>query len=524
MTTTDDWDSQNIALGMRDVIASIADSRVNVLRPTPSYAVVQTINREQRSATVLFAGDSEAVTVAMASIEPADIGQTVRIGGLLGHRYIEDVLGDAVVSGMHPASMGARGAPYASDARFGHALGSPIHGFIAHSYGDMSISTAPGRGLYVASDGSGTYAFTRANDHYISPWWMGISPSHGIAALTLWGADQNTGYTLLGGYGNTYINATPAGSIALRTGNTERVNVSSSYCTIYPTISCNAISCASISSNGHAINANGGPIYGGGLDVGAGGITGGALYLGIGGINCGGVNVGTGSIQCGAIYPSTGIATAAACTFGSVSTYYTIRANSPSQGGEWSNAGFLSYASGGLSTIVFHNGTYASCFRTYYGAGDRIEAMNWNQGAHVPMTCLTMTQTSTITVKRDVRSLRPERERVIVYLDPAADTIDQPDVMALRPVVFRHKVPLANADGEVVDGILGHESQREQLGLIAEEVQHIIPSAVPHRSDGSVIGIEYSQITIALLDHLQRLTDEVATLRYRVAELEGERS
>jgi hypothetical protein len=86
-------------MGMRDVIAAIADKRIDTLRPQTSYAVVQSINREQRSAQVLYMGDTDAVTVALGSIEPATVGQTVRIGGTLGHRYVEDVLGNAIMSG-----------------------------------------------------------------------------------------------------------------------------------------------------------------------------------------------------------------------------------------------------------------------------------------------------------------------------------------------------------------------------------------------------------------------------------------
>ena len=97
MTTT--WDSQESAIGMRDAIAAIAENRINALRPLSSYAVVQEINREARSAQVLYMGDTVPVTVALGSIEPATVGQTVRIGGTIGHRYVEDVLGNAIMSG-----------------------------------------------------------------------------------------------------------------------------------------------------------------------------------------------------------------------------------------------------------------------------------------------------------------------------------------------------------------------------------------------------------------------------------------
>ena len=57
--------------------------------------------------------------------------------------------------------------------------------------------------------------------------------------------------------------------------------------------------------------------------------------------------------------------------------------------------------------------------------------------------------------------------------------------------------------------------------IIAEEVETVIPSAVMHNSHGDTMAIDYAQVTVALLDHVQRLTDEVATLRYRITELEN---
>jgi hypothetical protein len=508
-TPTSDWASQDIALGMRDIIAAIADSRVELLRPTPSYAIVQTINRELRSATVLHVGDSEAVTVAMASIEPADIGQTVRIGGLIGHRYIEDVLGDAVVSGMYPASMGPRAAPYTHDARFGHALGSGYHGFIAHSGGDMSVSTRPGGALYIASDGSGTYAFIKANDHYLSPWWMGASPAHGIAALQLWGADSSTGYNMLAGYGNTYINATPAGSIALRVGNAEKVNISSTYATIYPTISCNAISCASINTNGYgistgggAIQANGGPIYGGGIDIGAGGLTCGPIYAGSSQVSCG-VLAASSQVVCG---------------------QHWADAN---PGGAWYQAQIVAYNSpnGQSGARLAMHASAGAQWRINYELGSTIAAMDSSGGGTVQVLAYNLALASALAVKKDVRSLRPERERIFVHRDPESDVVEQPDIMALRPTVYRSRRLMQLGDEDHPDGTpLGRETRRERMGLIADEVQHVIPSAVMHDHEGEVVGIFYDQITVALLDHVQELTRTVETLRYRVTELEGVQS
>ena len=147
---------------------------------------------------------------------------------------------------------------------------------------------------------------------------------------------------------------------------------------------------------------------------------------------------------------------------------------------------------------------------------------------------------STIRIKKDVRSLT-ERDILPTRLDPFTDTVDDvPDIMSLNPVVYRNKVGQLeivpthpSGDYATVDiedpttfesvprqDIHGTESRRERLGLIAEEVQFVIPSAVVHDIGLEAQAIDYSQVTVALLSHVQRLTEEVATLRYRIIELE----
>ena len=69
--------------------------------------------------------------------------------------------------------------------------------------------------------------------------------------------------------------------------------------------------------------------------------------------------------------------------------------------------------------------------------------------------------------------------------------------------------------------LVGSEGHRERLGLVAEDVETVIPSAVSHGAEGNVVGIDYAQVTVALLAHVQRMTEEMATMRYRITELEA---
>lgn len=169
--------------------------------------------------------------------------------------------------------------------------------------------------------------------------------------------------------------------------------------------------------------------------------------------------------------------------------------------------------------------------------GEQLVAVNNQASGYCPVGASAFNTLSTQTIKRDIRTLRPERERIFVHHDVRSEVVPDIDIMALRPVAFRPKVPalrIVPTNGDSYDandpdswesvpevGILGHEGTRERLGLIAEEVETVIPSAVTHNCDGDTRGIDYAQITVALLDHVQRLTDEVATLRYRIAELEA---
>jgi hypothetical protein len=132
---------------------------------------------------------------------------------------------------------------------------------------------------------------------------------------------------------------------------------------------------------------------------------------------------------------------------------------------------------------------------------------------------------STLAIKQDVRTLRPERDRADVRHPWDVSEAPPPDIMALRPVAFRPRadlISMATDTGLPRTGVIGHEERRERIGLIAEEVQHVLPTAVNHNVDGDALGIDYAQVTVALLDHVQQLTATVETLRYRITELENQ--
>jgi hypothetical protein len=95
----DDWD---FATRFRDAITAICESVIEKMRPSARYAEIVTIDRPNRKCTVKYPGETNAVSIPMGSIQPARPGQIVRIAGVLGDRYIDDVMGDAIIAGGVP--------------------------------------------------------------------------------------------------------------------------------------------------------------------------------------------------------------------------------------------------------------------------------------------------------------------------------------------------------------------------------------------------------------------------------------
>lgn len=83
------------AQAVRDLVTQVVRTMLTTERPPVRYATVVSIDRTNRKVTVTYIGESTTATVSMGSIQPLATGQVVRIGGMMGDRYVEDVLGDS---------------------------------------------------------------------------------------------------------------------------------------------------------------------------------------------------------------------------------------------------------------------------------------------------------------------------------------------------------------------------------------------------------------------------------------------
>lgn len=83
------------ALEFKETLARLVKEEVERTRPRYRMATVVSFDRVLRKCTVTFPGDTTNEVVNMGSIQPKEVGQIVRIAGLSGDRYIDDVLGEA---------------------------------------------------------------------------------------------------------------------------------------------------------------------------------------------------------------------------------------------------------------------------------------------------------------------------------------------------------------------------------------------------------------------------------------------
>lgn len=209
----------------------------------------------------------------------------------------------------------------------------------------------------------------------------------------------------------------------------------------------------------------------------------------------------------------------------------------------WNTAQIQAYSNGNYVQMSWYQnvGGAAPQQRNHSSEGYRLTAVNSDQSGYSNYKAGAFEVASSIDYKLNVHSLSPEIEPRFAFVEWDEDTIEYVDIMALRPVVYRkqgfpQKIVPAPGYTEVDSMDLEHTSQivenfdyiwqtehyRERLGLIAEEVARVIPSCIQFRwPDAKPDAIDYAQITVALLDHVQRLTRQVETLQYRVIELES---
>jgi Chaperone of endosialidase len=150
-----------------------------------------------------------------------------------------------------------------------------------------------------------------------------------------------------------------------------------------------------------------------------------------------------------------------------------------------SNAIRIGSGSGGIS--IPHTAIYLAAVRgVTTGLGNTVPVLIDGAGQ-------LGTTNSSIRFKDDVRDMGEESAKL----------------MQLRPVTFRYKAH--GPDGP------------KQFGLVAEEVDAVLPELVARSKDGEIETVMYHQLPALLLNEIQRLEKRVADLERRLSETESPR-
>lgn len=87
------WDDFSTAQRTREAMAKVAREEINRQRPAPRYAVVQSIDMDDRSIMGVFVGESEAVRIPFLDVIPSTVGQEVRVTGVGSDRVVDGIRG-----------------------------------------------------------------------------------------------------------------------------------------------------------------------------------------------------------------------------------------------------------------------------------------------------------------------------------------------------------------------------------------------------------------------------------------------
>jgi hypothetical protein len=104
-----------------------------------------------------------------------------------------------------------------------------------------------------------------------------------------------------------------------------------------------------------------------------------------------------------------------------------------------------------------------------------------------------ITITGTATVQTLVETSTQELKKNIIPLESTLNTINQ-----LSPSRFEWK-----------------ENDEQDIGLIAEQVQEIYPELVKYDTEGNIIGVKYSKLTVLLLKAIQEMTEKIQILEQK---------
>lgn len=221
MATLDDFST---AQKIEKTIRNIAKSEIDKQRPAPRYAVVDSIDLEDRSVMARFIGESDAVRIPFLDVIPSTIGQEVRVTGIGSDRAVDGIRGTSDAEA-RVAQLEAQVAHWSKKAYANAELTAdyntsgtvekiPINSPIGVTPYHMDVE-ADGS-LLVSIPGDYRYHVTIQTEIYRNNTvsvWIAVLPAGGVQfdvqnlqCVILQGANEYTGSNPFTGVGHIHLN------------------------------------------------------------------------------------------------------------------------------------------------------------------------------------------------------------------------------------------------------------------------------------------------------------------------------
>lgn len=147
-----------LSIKMRDTMIKMAEDVVNRMRPADRYGVIQSVDVTNRKCSVLLTGDPVPITVNMGALFPISTGQTVRVAGAGGDKYLADIFAGFQATQVNSPYFRATSTSDASPTSTNHAfqIGSTSgDNLIADINEIMARSNGVASPLYLNNEGQG---------------------------------------------------------------------------------------------------------------------------------------------------------------------------------------------------------------------------------------------------------------------------------------------------------------------------------------------------------------------------------
>lgn len=163
------------------------------------------------------------------------------------------------------------------------------------------------------------------------------------------------------------------------------------------------------------------------------------------------------------------------------------------------NAGSSYTTSEGSNICINSTGTIGESNVLRIGSATGTSTQNINAAYICGITGITVTGTAVLISSGNQLGIAVSSRRYKENIQDMGNLSN--DIFKLRPVSFNYTVG---------------DDRSQQIGLIAEEVEEIMPSLCAYDGDGIIQAVKYHELPVLLLNEIQKLKKEIEELKARI--------